>query len=217
MACDGIWDRLTNKDCADIVKSLVHDEGETDVGLICEEVIDTALELDSRDNMTCCVVLFPSISNTLLSTSLSNAPEITSSSTSTSPKGVMKRRYDREKSWGQDSTPAKRAKHRLEERRKKHEELVAAQQQKIQSKKKIQNKNSRQEGRKSSQSSSMHHPLKKTSSGASVASRSSSSITSSASSKLMSKKHRATSLSPPRIGKSIRFTHVNHNESLSRQ
>ena len=130
LACDGIWDRLTNKDCADLIKSLVHDEGETDVGLICEEVIDTALELDSRDNMTCCVVLFPSISNTLPSTSLSNAlssSEITTSSTCTSPKGVMKRRYERQRSWGHNSTPVKRAQVRLEERRKKHREMLALQ------------------------------------------------------------------------------------------
>ena len=133
LACDGIWDRLTNKDCADIVKSLVHDEGETDVGLICEEVIDTALELDSRDNMTCCVVLFPSISNTLLSTSsrmnmlTSSLSSSSRSNFSTSSVGVMKRRYDRQRAWGHNSTPAKRAQVRLEERRKKHREMLALQ------------------------------------------------------------------------------------------
>ena len=135
LACDGIWDRLTNKDCADIVKSLVHDEGETDVGLICEEVIDTALELDSRDNMTCCVVLFPSISsisNTLSTSSRMNmlTSSLSSSSRSnfsTSSVGVMKRRYERQRSWGHNSTPAKRAQVRLEERRKKHREMLALQ------------------------------------------------------------------------------------------
>lgn len=132
LACDGIWDRLTNKDCADLVKSLVHDEGETDVGLICEEVIDTALELDSRDNMTCCVVLFPSISNTLSTSSRIN--KLTSSSSSSSRSsfltpsvGVMKRRYERQRSWGHNSTPVKRAQLRLEERRKKHREMLALQ------------------------------------------------------------------------------------------
>ena len=61
LACDGIWDRLTNRDCADLVRALACDVegGETDPGLVCEEVIDTALELDSRDNMTCCVAFFP--------------------------------------------------------------------------------------------------------------------------------------------------------------
>ncbi len=60
LACDGIWDRLLNKNCAELVRDLVYSEGEKDLGLICEEVIDTALELDSRDNMTCCIVFFPS-------------------------------------------------------------------------------------------------------------------------------------------------------------
>ncbi|EED88574.1 predicted protein, partial [Thalassiosira pseudonana CCMP1335] len=55
LACDGVWDRLTNRDCSTLVRTLL-EEGETDVGLMCEEVIDTALELDSRDNMTCAVV-----------------------------------------------------------------------------------------------------------------------------------------------------------------
>ena len=36
----------------------MHDGGEVDVGLICKEVVDTSFELDSHDNMTCCVVLF---------------------------------------------------------------------------------------------------------------------------------------------------------------
>lgn len=39
--------------------------------------------------------------------------------------GVKKRRYVREKSWGGDSTPAKRAQRRLEERRKKQREVIA--------------------------------------------------------------------------------------------
>ena len=116
LACDGIWDRLTNQDCADLVRSLVHDEGEADVGLICEEVIDTALELDSRDNMTCCVVVFPGAKmNQVIDTPDSNS-------------GVMKRRLDRERQWGDDSTPAKRAQQRYEERGKKQRELNMLQQ-----------------------------------------------------------------------------------------
>jgi len=133
LACDGIWDRLSNKDCSDLVKSLIHDESETDVGLICEEVIDTALELDSRDNMTCCVVLFPpsvkSPSNVGLS--LPSPSSLLSSASGTSDlstySGVLKRRIDRERSWGEDSTPAKRAHERLEERRRKHREMLALQ------------------------------------------------------------------------------------------
>ena len=133
LACDGIWDRLSNKDCSDLVKSLIHDESETDVGLICEEVIDTALELDSRDNMTCCVVLFPpsvkSPSNVGLSLPSPSSLLSTASGTSdlSTYSGVLKRRIERERSWGDDSTPAKRAHERLEERRRKHREMLALQ------------------------------------------------------------------------------------------
>jgi serine/threonine protein phosphatase PrpC len=118
LACDGIWDRLTNKDCSDLVRSLIYNDSEMDVGLICEEIIDTALELDSRDNMTCCVVLFPGAN-------VCPPHGCDLSSVSTTSSGVMKRRLDREKSWGKDSTPAKRALKRLEERRMKHYENLA--------------------------------------------------------------------------------------------
>jgi len=103
IACDGIWDRLTNRDCADLVSSLAYGESESDVGLICEEVIDTALELDSRDNMTCCIVFFP-------------AAKIGSHN------GVLKHRANRAKSRGKDSTPSKRAQLRQHEKHEKDRE-----------------------------------------------------------------------------------------------
>jgi hypothetical protein len=37
------------------------DEGETDLGLICEEILDTCLEKNSRDNMTIVMVALPGI------------------------------------------------------------------------------------------------------------------------------------------------------------
>jgi len=111
LACDGIWDRLSNKDCSDLVRSLVHEEGETDLGLVCEEIMDTALEMDSRDNMTCCVVMFSVIRKTEQRV---NRPE----------GGVLKRRLVRQESWGHGSTPAKRAQFRLEERREKHQKIL---------------------------------------------------------------------------------------------
>jgi serine/threonine protein phosphatase PrpC len=113
LACDGIWDRFTNKDCSSLIRSLVNRESETDVGLICEEVIDTALELDSRDNMTCCIVMFPGFNM---------CRQISKSSTLL---GVMKRRLDREMIWGEKSSPAKRAQQRMEERRIKHRQALS--------------------------------------------------------------------------------------------
>jgi len=124
LACDGIWDRLTNKDCSDLVRSLVYRDGETDVGLMCEEVIDTALELDSRDNMTCCIVMFPG-SNM--------GRQSANSSSSSTVNGVMKRRLDREKTWGDKSTPAKRAQQRFEERRNKHRQVLSKNQNRVRS------------------------------------------------------------------------------------
>lgn len=51
MACDGVWDVASNKQCTDFVQLMVT-EGETDLGYICEETLDTCLDRKSRDNMT---------------------------------------------------------------------------------------------------------------------------------------------------------------------
>jgi len=58
LACDGIWDVLSNQECAKTVQELL-DEGETRVDLVCEEVLDICLEKDSKDNMTFCMVALP--------------------------------------------------------------------------------------------------------------------------------------------------------------
>ena len=55
LACDGIWDVASSKQCADFVQQLLF-EGETDLGIICEEALDTCLERNSKDNMTIVVV-----------------------------------------------------------------------------------------------------------------------------------------------------------------
>jgi len=116
LACDGIWDRLTNRDCAKLVRKLFQEEGETDVGLVCEEVIDTCLELDSRDNMTCCIVAFPGGISGVKPGLISRA---------TSKMGVLRRRQEREREWGPKSTPAKRAVKRLEQRRLDARKMMA--------------------------------------------------------------------------------------------
>lgn len=55
LACDGVWDVATNEQCAEFYKKLI-EEGESDLGLMCEEAIDTCLDKNSRDNMTIGVV-----------------------------------------------------------------------------------------------------------------------------------------------------------------
>lgn len=106
LACDGVWDRLSSRKCAALIRQL--SEGEADAGLICEEVLDTALELDSTDNMTCCVVFFPAAKSGTL--------DVFSS--------VLERRAVRRKCGG-DATPAERARLRHEKRRKRNLDLAA--------------------------------------------------------------------------------------------
>jgi serine/threonine protein phosphatase PrpC len=57
IACDGVWDVATNAECSNFVQELV-DEGESDLGAICEEAMDTCLQRNSRDNMTIGIVGF---------------------------------------------------------------------------------------------------------------------------------------------------------------
>lgn len=56
----GVWDVASNEACATMIQDLM-DEGETDLGLICEEILDTCLEKNSRDNMTIVMVALPKI------------------------------------------------------------------------------------------------------------------------------------------------------------
>lgn len=58
LACDGLWDVMTNQAAYDRTKELFQ-LGESDVSLVAEEMLDTALELGSKDNISCIVVKFP--------------------------------------------------------------------------------------------------------------------------------------------------------------
>lgn len=57
VACDGIWDVRTNQLCVAEVANMFQ-EGEMDLGVLCEELLDTCLRLGSKDNMTALVVKF---------------------------------------------------------------------------------------------------------------------------------------------------------------
>ena len=59
IACDGIWDVMSNEQCCTYVAELIKTTGETDAGLICEELLDECLRKGSRDNMSAIVVAFP--------------------------------------------------------------------------------------------------------------------------------------------------------------
>lgn len=60
LACDGVWDVASNGQCSEMIQTIL-DEGETDISLVCEEVLDMCLERNSRDNMTMVLVCFPGI------------------------------------------------------------------------------------------------------------------------------------------------------------
>jgi protein phosphatase 1B len=57
LACDGIWDVLSNEVCAQfILEKMNIGYG---LGRICELILDHCLELTSHDNMSCVLVAFP--------------------------------------------------------------------------------------------------------------------------------------------------------------
>jgi len=58
LACDGVWDVMTNEDICDFISARmkISDNLET----ICNEVIDTCLYKGSRDNMSIIIIAFPS-------------------------------------------------------------------------------------------------------------------------------------------------------------
>lgn len=60
VACDGIWDVRTNQDCVMDVARLFQ-EGETDFGLLSEELLDECLRYGSKDNMTVIVIQLPGL------------------------------------------------------------------------------------------------------------------------------------------------------------
>lgn len=57
IACDGIWDVQTNYEGVKAVADIFA-EGETNLGLMCEEVLDMCLALGSKDNMTALILQF---------------------------------------------------------------------------------------------------------------------------------------------------------------
>jgi len=55
LACDGIWDVVSNEECNEEITAMVR-EGEKDVKLLCEELLEVCLGRQSRDNMTAVIV-----------------------------------------------------------------------------------------------------------------------------------------------------------------
>lgn len=57
LACDGIWDVMSNEDLCVFVKSRL--EVCSDLERVCNEVVDTCLHMGSRDNMSVVLVCLP--------------------------------------------------------------------------------------------------------------------------------------------------------------
>jgi len=52
LACDGIWDVLTDQDAVDLIKD------ETSAQAMCEKLLKTALSKGSTDNISVMVLIF---------------------------------------------------------------------------------------------------------------------------------------------------------------
>lgn len=57
LACDGIWDVMSNEDLCVFIKSRL--EVSSDLEKVCNEVVDTCLHMGSRDNMSVVLVCLP--------------------------------------------------------------------------------------------------------------------------------------------------------------
>jgi len=62
LCCDGVWDVMSNEECVEHVRkhSALHDNLQP----VAEKLLDDCLEKGSRDNMTACLVSFPSLTRT---------------------------------------------------------------------------------------------------------------------------------------------------------
>lgn len=60
LACDGVWDIATNKECSNMVQDIFQ-EGEKDLGLACEEILDLSLKKGSKDNISALIVELPGL------------------------------------------------------------------------------------------------------------------------------------------------------------
>ncbi|RLN55711.1 hypothetical protein BBJ29_006812 [Phytophthora kernoviae] len=58
LACDGIWDVMSNDELCAYVRQLMNN-GESNLELIAEEILDNCLRAGSRDNMSVVIVKFP--------------------------------------------------------------------------------------------------------------------------------------------------------------
>lgn len=99
VACDGIWDVVSNQQCISELDEIMYAEGERDLGLVSEEILDTCLRYGSKDNMTAVVIQLPGCEKSYAEASKSASAKGTSETSevkSTAQEGVAGRRRKRE-------------------------------------------------------------------------------------------------------------------------
>jgi serine/threonine protein phosphatase PrpC len=95
VACDGIWDVVSNQQCIAELDEIMYTEGERDLGLVSEEILDTCLRYGSKDNMTAIVVQLPGCEKSYAAASeKANPSNVTAQAHD--PEGVAGRRRKRE-------------------------------------------------------------------------------------------------------------------------
>lgn len=60
LACDGVWDVLSNEEAVTYTRSIFA-SGENDIVLVAEEIVDYALEKNSRDNISAVIAVLPGL------------------------------------------------------------------------------------------------------------------------------------------------------------
>lgn len=58
LACDGLWDVMSNEEATSYARE-IYNSGEEDMMVLAEEMVDRALELNSRDNISCLALALP--------------------------------------------------------------------------------------------------------------------------------------------------------------
>lgn len=99
VACDGIWDVLSNQQCISELDDIMYAEGERDLGLVSEEILDTCLRYGSKDNMTAIIVQLPGSEKSYTDASkpaVGKGSSETTETKATAQEGVAGRRRKRE-------------------------------------------------------------------------------------------------------------------------
>jgi len=63
IACDGLWDVFSNEEAIHEVRQMIWNEGETDMSLVAEEMLDLSIQKGSKDNVSAIIIKLSSLSS----------------------------------------------------------------------------------------------------------------------------------------------------------